>query len=199
MATDAFSQQIVNLVRKMPDEAILALVKNQLGAVTGEISLVGGVPRRGVSRARAAVVQQSKPSSVAAKRGAAPKRRPGRPRKSPAASAERQETLNMVERLVKSSSGVSASEVAKQAGIPQTRAAAALKELKLTKRIFQGGDRRFARYAGDAKLAEQASANARKNAAGPATMPAVAPVKKQPVAGVAKPRKRVAAASPPAK
>lgn len=199
MATDAFSQQIVDLVRKMPDEAILALVKNQLGAVvTGEISLVGAVPRRGGSRARAAAVVQSKPSSVAAKRGAAPKRRPGRPRKSPAASAERQETLNVVERLVKASSGVSASEVAKQAGIPQTRAAAALKELKLAKRIFQGGDRRFARYAGDSKAAELASANARKNAAGPATTPPppVVPAKK-PV--VAKPRKRVAQAAPPAK
>jgi hypothetical protein len=195
MATDAFSQQIVDLVRKMPDEAILALVKNQLGAVTGEISLVAAVPRRGGSRARAAVVQ-SKPSSVAAKRGAAPKRRPGRPRKSPAASAERQETLNVVERLVKASPGVSASEVAKQAGIPQTRAAAALKELKLAKRIFQGGDRRFARYAGEAKAAEQASANARKNAAGPAATPVVVPVKK-PV--VAKPRKRVAQAAAPAK
>ncbi|WP_437952168.1 hypothetical protein WME98_16635 [Sorangium sp. So ce296] len=190
MATDAFSQQIVNLVRKMPDEAILALVKNQLGAVTGEAPLVPApAPRRSRTRARAGAVQ-SKPSSVAAKRGAAPKRRPGRPRKSPAASAERQETLDAVERVVKASAGVSASEVAKQAGIPQTRAAAALKELKLEKRIFQGGDRRFARYAGDAKTAEQASANARKTAAGPA------PAAKKPAA---KGRKRVAQAAAPAK
>ncbi|MGK4001289.1 hypothetical protein WMF31_01590 [Sorangium sp. So ce1036] len=188
MATDAFSQQIVNLVRKMPDEAILALVKNQLGAVTGETPLVPPAPRRNRARARAGAAQ-SKPSSVAAKRGAAPKRRPGRPRKSPAASAERQETLEAVERIVKASSGLSASEVAKQAGIPQTRAAAALKELKLEKRIFQGGDRRFARYAGDAKTAEQASANARKNAAGPT------PAKKPSVKG----RKRVAPAAAPAK
>ncbi|WP_437674323.1 hypothetical protein [Sorangium sp. So ce131] len=190
MATDAFSQQIVNLVRKMPDEAILALVKNQLGAVTGETPLVPPpAPRRSRSRARAGAVQ-SKTSSVAAKRGAAPKRRPGRPRKSPAASAERQETLEAVERLVKASSGMSASEVAKQAGIPQTRAAAALKELKLEKRIFQGGDRRFARYAGDAKTAEQASANARKNAAGPA------PVKKPSAKGG---KKRAVQAAAPAK
>jgi hypothetical protein len=74
-----------------------------------------------------------------------------------------------VERIVKASSGVSASDVAKSAGIPQTRAAAALKELKLEKRIFQGGDRRFARYAGDAKQAELASVTARKNASGPTT------------------------------
>jgi hypothetical protein len=185
MATDAFSRQIVELVRKMPDEAILALVKNQLGAVTGDGALAAPAPRRGRARPAAAKpVQTGKVAAAAAKRGTAPKRRPGRPRKSQAASAEREETLNMVERIVKSSSGLSASEVAKQAGIPQTRAAAALKELKLAKRIFQGGDRRFARYAGDAKAAEQASMTARKNAAGPTSKKAAA-----------KPRKRSAPAA----
>jgi hypothetical protein len=171
MATDAFSRQIVELVRKMPDDAILALVKNQLGAVTGDVALAAPTPPRR-TRARSAgkaPAQSAKAAPAAAKRGTAPKRRPGRPRKSQAASAERQETLDAVERIVKASSGLSASEVAKQAGIPQTRAAAALKELKLAKRIFQGGDRRFARYAGDSKTAEQASITARKNAAGPAT------------------------------
>lgn len=184
MATnDAFSAQIVELVRKMSDEAILALVKNQLGALASSSAEIGGVTaapatarRRGrPPRATAAPGPAASTSTPAAKttattkRGAAPKRRgPGRPRRSPAASQERQETLNAVERIVKQSQGVSASDVAKAAGIPQTRAAAALKELKLAKRIFQGGDRRFARYAGDAKAAEQASLNARKNASGPA-------------------------------
>ena len=78
--------------------------------------------------------------------------------------------LDGVERIVRAGSGVSASDVARLANIPQTRAAAALKELKLAKRIFQGGDRRFARYAGDSKVAEQASTTARKNAKGP-TLP----------------------------
>ena len=78
--------------------------------------------------------------------------------------------LDSVEQIVKAGSGVSASDVARLAGIPQTRAAAALKELKLAKRIFQGGDRRFARYASDPKTAEQASTTARKNAKGP-TLP----------------------------
>jgi hypothetical protein len=173
--TDAFSAQIVSLVRNMSDEAILALVKNQLGAVAAAVPLVAGARRRGrPPRAAAASAPAAssapaaaKPSSTS-KRGAAPKRKPGRPRRSPAASQERQDTLNTVEKIVKGSQGVSASDVAKQAGIPQTRAAAALKELKLAKRIFQGGDRRFARYAGDAKTAEQASLNARKNASGPA-------------------------------
>lgn len=177
MATmDAFSAQIVRMVRDMNDEAILALVKNQLGSVAGALPSAlptAGTRRRGrPPRAAAASAPAPSPAPAAtkggAKRGASAKRKPGRPRRSPAASQERQDTLNLVEKLVKSSQGVSASDVAKQAGVPQTRAAAALKELKLAKRIFQGGDRRFARYAGDAKTAEQASLNARKNASGPA-------------------------------
>jgi hypothetical protein len=75
--------------------------------------------------------------------------------------------LDKVEEIVKAGAGLSASEVARAAGIPQTRAAAALKELKIGKKIYQGGDRRFARYAGDAKTAEQASTHARKTAKGP--------------------------------
>jgi hypothetical protein len=45
--------------------------------------------------------------------------------------------------------------------------ATALKELRTAKRIFQGGDRRFARYAGDAKTAARASVIARTTASGP--------------------------------
>lgn len=171
MATDAFSRQIVELVRRMPDEAILALVKNQLGALAGgEAVLPAPAPARPrAPRAPAAPAKKAAPvaAPAPAKRPMPPKRRPGRPRKATTTSAQRQETLDKVERIVKGSSGLSASEVAKQANIPQTRAAAALKELKLAKRIYQGGDRRFARYAGDAKTAEQASMMARKNAAGP--------------------------------
>ncbi|EYF06684.1 Histone-like protein [Chondromyces apiculatus DSM 436] len=161
----------------MPDEALLALVKNQLGSLSGidgvfaaetgtRARLRGGSAPAAPSKKGAAqpASKRGGSSSIAA---AAPKRRPGRPRKATTTSAQRQETLDKVERIVKASTGLSASEVAKQASIPQTRAAAALKELKLAKRIFQGGDRRFARYAGDAKTADSASMVARKNAAGP--------------------------------
>lgn len=189
MATDAFEQQIVELVRKMPDSAILALVKDKLGQAVASAPaaapLVAAAATRGRGRpARVPQALVAAPEAPApAKRGgraaapAAPaKRKPGRPKKTAALSAERQEVLNSVERIVKASNGVSASDVARQAGIPQTRAAAALKELKLAKRIFQGGDRRFARYAADLKTAEQASLNARKTASGPST--AGAPAKK---------------------
>jgi hypothetical protein len=207
MAQDAFESQIVELVRKMPAEAIIALVKDRLGSVTGALGAVlpaapaAPAKRRGRPARVAAPAPVAAPAAAAApaaKRGAAPaKRKPGRPKKTAALSAERQDVLNTVERIVKSGNGVSASEVARQAGIPQTRAAAALKELKLAKRISQGGDRRFARYAGDQKTAEQASINARKTASGPAATPVAAAPKKP----VARPRKRAAApaAAPAAK
>jgi hypothetical protein len=174
--TDAFQQQIVRMVREMPDDAILALVKDRLGGVAGAVGgaaaaspLVEAAATRRRGRPARAAATPAPTKAAPARREAPTKRKPGRPKKTAALSAERQEVLNSVERIVKSSNGVSASDVARQAGIPQTRAAAALKELKLAKRIFQGGDRRFARYAGDAKTAEQASLNARKTASGPST------------------------------
>jgi hypothetical protein len=202
--TDAFQQQIVKLVRELPDDALLALIKDRLGAVVPS-SLVAAPPapepvatrRRGRPARVVAAPPPPPPVKAAPERRAAPaKRKPGRPKKTAALSAERQEVLNSVERIVKASNGVSASDVARQAGIPQTRAAAALKELKLAKRIFQGGDRRFARYAGDAKTAEQASLNARKTASGPSTGGAPALAKKVTAPKVT--RKRAAPAPQPA-
>ena len=164
--TDAFSAQIVEFVRKMPAEALLELVKQKLGA-PGASPLRGFAAATVRSRSRTARAQASESKPRRAAKSA--KIRAGRPRKTPAMSQERQETLNQVERVVKQNSGMSASDVAKSAGIPQPRAAAALKELKMAKRIFQGGDRRFARYAGDLKTADLASENARKSATGPLT------------------------------
>ena len=169
---DAFSAQIVKFVREMPDEALLELVKQKLG-------VLGGPAGRHAGRGSVRLV----PVSVAKRPRPAPRSKAGasRPRHGAPASADRQGLLDSVERIVKAGSGVSASDVARLASIPQTRAAAALKELKLTKRIFQGGDRRFARYAADAKMAEQASSAARKTAKGP-----ILPARKN----IGRPRKR---------
>jgi len=189
MTTDAFTAQIIELFRhKMSDEAILTLVKNQLLGTKGFSAAATLAP---VAKAKPGRKPGRKPGPkpAAVHHAAAPvKRGPGRPRKVVAAapvhhakpgrkpkagkrgrstSAGRQDTLNAVERIVKQSSGLAASDVAKAASIPQSRASTALKELKGMKKIFQGGDRRFARYAGDAKTAEQASLNARKHASGP--------------------------------
>ncbi|NUP09947.1 MAG: hypothetical protein HOW73_28195 [Polyangiaceae bacterium] len=198
MATiDPFSAEIVRLVRSMSDDAILALVKNQLGSGTG--AAIASRAARAVAAGRVGTGRRGRPAKAIELPAAAPGkpgRKPGRPAKVVAAKpgrkpgpkpvaakgkpgpkkggrgrgaggAGRQELLSNVERVVKSGGGLSASEIAKSAGVPQTRVTSALKELKLAKRIFQGGDRRFARYAGDARSAEAASVSARQNAAGP--------------------------------
>ncbi len=234
---DAFSAQLVDFVRRMSDDALLALVRAQLGSAVGAITLpqvkaalpVAKAPARrapvraakakraaapapvapaapapakalakpGPAKAMpkaapvkkapaakkaaakvapkpAAKVAPKAPAKVAPK-ASAPKGKPAKaaPKGKPAkagrrgSAAGRAELLTSVERIVKASSGVSASEVAKSAGVPQSRASSALKELKLAKRIFQGGDRRFARYAGDARTALGASDTARRSASGP--------------------------------
>jgi hypothetical protein len=160
---DPFSAQIVQLVRKMPDEAILALVRGQLGVVTDEAAPVAAVAQRKLrgrrGRPKAAVkAPVAAPVAVKAKKVGRPKKR---------TSAARQRVLAAVERVVKAAKGLSASEVARATGIGQVRVATALRELKLNKRIHQGGDRRFARYAADPRTAEQASLDARRNAGGP--------------------------------
>lgn len=149
---DAFSQQIVDLVRQMPDEALLELVKNQLGAdgATVAPSPTNGRPTRASTKAK------SKKRS-AKKRGG----------KTPRTSAARQEAMDKVEGVITSSKGLSASEIAKKAKLPQTRVSSLVRDLKAQGRIHQGGDRRFARYAGDAKTAEKASEEARRTASGP--------------------------------
>lgn len=159
---DAFSAQIVKFVREMPDEALLELVKQKLGVIGAQVAQSSGARSGSPMRAATAATQKAKNKSNPNRDGAR-----SRGAEPPPLSADRQSVLANVERVVKEGAGVSASDVAKAAGIPQTRAAAALKELKLAKRIFQGGDRRFARYAGDAKTAEQASSVARKTAKGP--------------------------------
>lgn len=169
MATDAFSAQIVALVRRMPDEAILELVKNRLG-VAPFSTFVPVIPDTRGPRARPTRAVAVEPAEPKSKRAGAPNRAKTPRRRATTVPEDRKETLESVERIVKASAGLSASEVARAAGIPQPRAAAGLKELKLEKRIFQGGDRRFARYAGDAKIAEAASLAARTSAAGPSVL-----------------------------
>jgi len=151
---DAFSQQIVDLVRQMPDEAILELVKNQLGADGGAVAPNGHATRAAVK------ASPSKPKKRAAKK------RSGR-KKPSRTSAAREEAMATVESVIKGSKGLSASEIAKKSKIPQTRVSSLVRDLKAQGRIHQGGDRRFARYAGDAKTAEKASDQARKTASGP--------------------------------
>jgi RIO-like serine/threonine protein kinase len=126
----------------MPDDTLLDLVRNQL-TVKDLQSL-------------STVVSKAAGSSLLT-----PTAKPIRKRR--ATSAAKKQILTTVERAIKSSKGLSASEVAKQTKLPQARVTTAIRELKTARRIFQGGDRRFARYAGSAKTAKTASVFARKN------------------------------------
>jgi hypothetical protein len=54
------------------------------------------------------------------------------------------------------------SEIAHAVDTVRWRAQAALRKLKASRRVFQGGDRRFARYAGDAATARAASVRVRR-------------------------------------
>ncbi len=167
---DPFTAQIVKLVRNMPDDAILELVRNQLGAEHGVATLTVATPAAPTPTKRRRRSKKTVKAKVVAKVAAASKkstRKKRAPAKKRATSEARQKLLSTVERVIKSSKGLSASEISKRSRLPQTRVAAAVRELKSSRRIFQGGDRRFARYAGDVRTAQAASVNARKSASGP--------------------------------
>jgi DNA-binding transcriptional ArsR family regulator len=145
---DPFAAQLVEFVRHhMPDEAILELVRHHLGVSSGQ---VGGATGRGGS----ATTSAARPKKRAARKARGASNR----------SLARQRVVAAVEQIVKASSGLSASEIAAQAGVAQSRVASALRELKQAGRVHQGGDRRFARYAADPKTARAASDHARSNA-----------------------------------
>ena len=163
---DPFARQIVEMVRNMPDEALLELVKTQLQLDGGELAAPSATTtsttttrKKRTSKKRAAKATAKKASRKKSTRKKATRKRDSR--------GDREALLGAVEKAVKSGNGMSASEIANKTKIPQNRVASALRELKGAKRIFQGGDRRFARYAGDARSAEKASLRARKNASGP--------------------------------
>jgi hypothetical protein len=178
---DRFSAQIVQYVRSLPDEALLELVRQHLGQGNGAASPLAvaakrpgrspgkpgrppGRPKKAAAPAPAPAAAAPKPAKKKVAKKAAPKAAAGRQRST---AEERDQLLGRVEDAVKASKGVSASEVANSLKVPQHRVANALRELKGNKRIFQGGERRFARYAADAKTAKAASDRARKSASGP--------------------------------
>jgi hypothetical protein len=133
---DPFSAQLVAFVRNMPDEAILELVRNQLGLIAPAAS--AAVP--------VALAQASRVRNVRSRERLS--------------AADKEKRLAEVERVVNASEGLSTSEIATKMKIPQSRVSAAVRELKASKRIFQGGERRFARYASDATQAHAASERA---------------------------------------
>ena len=175
---DRFFSNLAELIRRMPDDALLELVGAKLDqggfvsasqggrrtSASGASGLEASVPRRGPGRPPKAG------GAVKAGRGGARKRMP---------SAEKEALLSRVEEFVKSSSGVGVRDVVQELRIPKPQAAAALKQLKTEKRIFQGGDRRFARYGGTKEAALQASDAARTSGGGAAEGGGEAPTSKR--------------------
>jgi len=109
------------------------------------------------------------PKPKAAKAAAPGAKKRGRPagskNKPKAATDDAPETENVeedgtmmdIELFVRRSEGVSTSEVAEKYEIEKDKAARILKKLVIAGRIFNGGEKRFSRYAGSAKAALEAS------------------------------------------
>ena len=133
---NAFTKQLINLVRSLPDDALLDLVRHRLD------------------------VAPMIPQPASRQNSPAPKARVKR--RTRATSADREQLVTLIERLVKGSRGLSSTQIAKMVRAATPRVQSVLRELKHDKRIFQGGDRRFARYAGDAETAQAASRNAKR-------------------------------------
>jgi|RhiMetdeSRZDD1v2_1073273.scaffolds.fasta_scaffold235459_4 hypothetical protein len=133
---NAFTQQLIKMVRTLPDEALLDLVRHRLDGVAETL------PRR------TSAFDKQLSNAAARRRGRS-------------TSVDREELLLLVERLVKGSRGLSSTEIARMVRAATPRVQSVLRELKHDRRIFQAGDRRFARYAGDAATAEAASRNAK--------------------------------------
>ena len=171
---DPFSAQLVALVRSMPDEAILALVRDQLGAVAAPAKKRATKPapkkvvKRVVRKTRKKVAKRvaKKPAKAAPKKRvvkkAAKKKAVKKARAPRGTTAARAQQLAKVEKFVKSSKGVSLAQVAAATKLSKPQAAGVIRALKQDGKIHQGGDRRFARYGASKKAAEKASLAARQ-------------------------------------
>jgi hypothetical protein len=142
---NAFEAGLVRFVREMSDGEILELVRNQLNGVEA-----------GPSARRA--------TRVAVAAAAAPSRRRGRRTRGARiskGSPQHEALLSKVEKTIVGSKGLSVSQVAKATSLPKLRVASVIRELKGSKRIFQAGERRFARYGKTKQIAQKASSAAR--------------------------------------
>lgn len=133
-----FAKRLVDMVREMPDDLLLELVRDHL-ASTGDANLS---PARG-------------PAKSAPKRGRAA-RKGGRGKKS--RSSLEAEVLDVVNR----GDGLALADVAAAVGASKPRTSAALRALKASGAIHAAGDRRFTRYGKTKAIATAASKKARK-------------------------------------
>jgi biotin operon repressor len=142
-----FAKQLVTMVRQMPDEPILQLVRNHL-AGGGDLESSGW---SGTGRAVETSAPATKPKAERTKKA-------GR-----RSVADRAKLEQSVLATIVASTGVSLGDVAAKLGAPKSRVAAAIRALKESGKIKQGGERRLARYAKTQAAATKASRAAQRS------------------------------------
>lgn len=159
---DSFSAQLVAMVRNMPDEAILELVLHKLTADEGPAPKAAARPAAPAARKASPPAKKAK-KKVARRSTAKPasQPKPAAPAAAKAGDQSKDALIAAVEKTIKKSNGLGLAAVSAAVGQPKARVSSAIRELKDQKKIFQAGDRRFARYAGDVKTAKAATIRAR--------------------------------------
>jgi len=149
-----------DFARKLAHE-VASLVLRRLGLESNALEAQSpSPPKKKIAPppAKAAPVKPP-PAKAAPAKAAAPAKKAAPARES---NGDRTTVVERVLRVVSSREGVAVADVVKSTGLERAPVAAALKALKEERRIFMGGNRRFARYAMTPAAAEQASQAARK-------------------------------------
>lgn len=162
---DSFSAQLVAMVRNMSDEAILELVLHKLTADEAPAPKPAArpaapAPQKARPAKKAKKKAPARPTPAAAKPASQPKPAAPAPTAKPS-DASKEALIAAVEKAIKKSNGLGLAAVSAAVGEPKARVSSAIRDLKDQKKIFQAGDRRFARYAGDFKTAKAATIRAR--------------------------------------
>ena len=129
--------EIANLIRSKPDDELIALVMSD------------DVPVRDVG------VMVTKP--VVARTNGNGSRKPRQ------LKPEQSNAISLVLKVISKSTGISATQVADKTKLPRSHVTKAIAELKAQGEVFQGGERRFARYATTQEVANVASIASRNN------------------------------------
>ena len=141
---NTFQTQIVKMVRDLPDDALLDLVRAEMGN-----GLAAKSAANGASRVRVAASDDNSPAKP---------KRARRPRKravyTPALAEKVLHAVKIARR------GVSTGEVEEYTKLQRTMVQRALGELVGDKKLAQFGKRRFSRYATTKALAKKASLKA---------------------------------------
>ena len=165
LAARKMQGQYMGYLRQFPEKAkaqFKALAKKEgVPVAVEEMKQQLGKSEAAPKKAAAKKTRAKKASKRATKK-VAKKKAARKPRAPRATSAARQKNVAAVAKYIKSSKGVALADVVAATKLTKPQAAGAIRELKQAGKVYQGGDRRFARYASSKKAAEKASLAARK-------------------------------------